>query len=353
MKASINRVTLISRFVLQVFPLVKQELSFWQEKAAEIPDLHLRSQALESIRLKTFHCQGGSIYALYPGASREGTIRFIVAYQTISDYLDNLVDSLGVDDESAFAQLHLAMTESLDPEAVPSDYYKFYPYRQDGGYLKQLVKTCQMSVKALPSYPKVKENALQLAGLYSSLQTYKHLGIERRESAMLQWIEPYLKQYPGVTAWEFAAASGSTLGIFCYFAAAHNPLLSGEEVKMIRQAYFPWICGLHILLDYFIDLSEDRDTEQLNFVAYYDSPERIAYRFTFFIEASYKRCLALRYPRFERSVVQGLLAMYLSDRKSQDSEIRGITGQILSKSGTGVKVLYKLCRRLRARKVLK
>ncbi|MDQ7096916.1 tetraprenyl-beta-curcumene synthase family protein [Desulfosporosinus sp. PR] len=349
---SINRATLIYNFVAKIFPLVKQELTIWRQRAEQIPDSRLSRQAQESIRLKAFHCQGGSVYALYPGVKREETVRFIVAYQTMSDYLDNLVDSLEVEDELAFAQLHLAMEEALLPQAALSDYYKYYPYRDDGGYLEQLVRTCQAGLDSLPSYSIVQEDALELAKLYSHLQTYKHLAVEQRESMMLNWIEPYLKEYPAITAWEFAAATGSTLGIFCFYALSYDLRLKREEVKKIRQAYFPWICGLHILLDYFIDLREDRETGQLNFVAYYSDSRRVAARLKLFVANSFKLSLSLRYPKFERAVIQGLLAMYLSDEKSQDRDIRLITKQLLGKSGTGVRILYWLCRQLRKRQLL-
>jgi len=68
---------------------VEQELARWTYFAGKIPDPSLRQQALASIQLKSFHAQGGSIYSLYPEVTdQEGILRFIVAFQTISDYLD-------------------------------------------------------------------------------------------------------------------------------------------------------------------------------------------------------------------------------------------------------------------------
>ena len=348
----VNSVRLIYQFVSNVFPIVKQELNGWQRMAAQSPDLSLRHQALESIRSKTFHCQGGSIYALYPGVDRVEAVRFIVAYQTMSDYLDNLVDSLEVQDELAFSQLHLAMQEALNPKATPSDYYFYYPYREDGGYLERLVTTCQESLRKLPSYKIVQEEAIKLAKLYSYLQTYKHLAVEERESKMLNWITPYLTEYPEITTWEFAAATGSTLGIFCLYAVAFDPQLTEREGQQITQAYFPWICGLHILLDYFIDLREDRETSQLNFVAYYKHTEMISERLQLFVKNSLAQSHQLNHPRFHRAAVQGLLAMYLSDEKGMDTDIRSITKQLLRDTGLGVNLLYWLCCQLRRQKSL-
>jgi len=349
---SSNSIKLIYLFVSKVFPLVKQELNEWKEKARQAPDARLSQQALESIRLKAFHCQGGSIYALYPGIDRIETIRFIVAYQTMSDYLDNLVDSLEVQDEKAFSQLHLAMQEAINPEVVPSDYYLYYPYREDGGYLKQLVETCQDSIRKLPSQKIVQEEAIRLAQLYSYLQTYKHLALEERESKMLHWINPYISDDHEITAWEFGAATGSTLGIFCLYVVACNPKLTIRQVKTISETYFPWICGLHILLDYFIDLREDRETNQLNFVAYYDHTGMIYERLHLFLENSLRKTEQLEYPNFHQVVVKGLLAMYLSDEKSMDRDIQSIVKKLLKSSGVGVNLLYWLCRQLRKEKVI-
>ncbi len=347
-----NRVKLIYQFVSLVFPIVKQELNGWQRIAAQSPDSRLRQQATESIRSKAFHCQGGSIYALYPGVNRVEAVRFIVAYQTMSDYLDNLVDSLEVQDELAFYQLHLAMQEALDPDSETSDYYLYYPYREDGGYLERLVTTCQGCLKRLPSYNLVQEEAIKLAELYSHLQTYKHLAVEEREAKMLNWISPYLTDFPEITAWEFAAATGSTLGIFCLSAVAFDPQLTERQGHNIRQTYFPWICGLHILLDYFIDLREDRETLQLNFVAYYEHSERMSERLQLFVKKSLAQTWQLDHPKFHRAAVQGLLAMYLSDEKSMDRDIRSITKKLLRASGLGVNLLYRVCCRLRKMKLL-
>lgn len=343
---------LIYRFVKEVFPLVKEELRSWEFRAEKVLEPVLSEQALDSLQRKAFHCLGGSIYALYPGANREVMIEFIVAYQTISDYLDNLVDAADVQDEKAFAQLHRAMTEALDPEAELSEYYAAYPYREDGDYLNRLVRTCQEKVRALPSYAVVKAELFWLASLYSSLQTYKHLSLEEREKKMLSWIEPNRKHYPEVSTWEFAAATGSTLGIFCLVAAAHQPGLTVEKVRQLKQAYFPWIAGLHILLDYFIDFVEDRETEQLNFVQYYASlPEREE-RLVLFLHEALDSSRLLPYAKFHQAVVEGLLAMYLSDPKSRADELAGGTRALLAAGGMEIRLLYWMCVLLRKKGLL-
>lgn len=343
---------LIFRFVKEILPLVKKELARWQLAAESIPEQRLREQALASIKMKAFHCQGGSIYALYPGVNSKKTLEFIVAYQTISDYLDNLVDSMEVRDEQAFAQLHLAMTEALDPQADLSDYYLFYPYREDGGYLASLVRTCQIHMSSVPAYNHIKTEIMWLASHYAKLQTYKHLDDAVREQKMWDWIEPHLQRYPEISIWEFAAATGSTLGVFCLTAAACDQRISASQIRKIKDGYFPWICGLHILLDYFIDLTEDRESNQLNFVAYYQSPDEMRERLKLFLVNSLAEAVHLGYPGFHRTVIQGLLALYLSDPKTTQFEIHSISKALLSANGTGVRILHRMCLELRRHHII-
>jgi len=128
--------------------------------------------------------------------------------------------------------------------------------------------------------------------------------------------------------------------------------LTARQVQTSSQAYFPWICGLHILLDYFIDLREDRETSQLNFVAYYKDTDMMFQRLHQFEENSLKQAEQLDHPKFHRAVVQGLLAMYLSDEKGMDTDIRSVTKQLLGDSGLGVNLLYWMCCQLRKKKSL-
>ena len=90
------RPVLLGKFIA-AFPAVKRELSRWKSLAQTIPE-PLRTQALLSIEHKAFHCLGGSVYAQYPGVHGQTMLSFVVALQTISDYLDNLCDRLGVCD---------------------------------------------------------------------------------------------------------------------------------------------------------------------------------------------------------------------------------------------------------------
>lgn len=340
-------IRLIIKYVHKIFPEVDLQLKGWTDLCGDSPDEMLMKQALSSISSKRFHAQGGSVYALYPNVNATAAVRFIVALQTISDYLDNLCDRAGVQDESAFRQLHLSMLDAVDPERKISDYYKFYPFKSDNGYLQSLVQECREQLKNAPSYPLVVDSIKKHVQLYTDLQSYKHLQDEVREDCLKTWAGYYAKLYPDISWWEFSAAAGSTLGIFMLYSAAFDQTLSETQVASIENAYFPWICGLHILLDYYIDSYEDMHTGDLNFTYYYKNLKECEERLTFFIQKAFDSCYELEYPEFHTTVVSGLLCMYLSDPKAFTGMNIIPSKNLIEKSSLSTRVYFKLCRLLR------
>ncbi len=352
LKKDARQVNMLARFVTRVFPLVEQELGEWKNYLYSSPPGELIDQALASIKHKRFHCQGGSIYALYCPEKIKPLVSVIVALQTISDYLDNLCDRVGYEEEEAFRELHLSLIHSLDPPSCYPDYYRFYSHHQDNGYLRSLVKKSNDNLKHFPSHEKVKDKCVQLASLYGEMQVYKHLDLKLREEKLISWFGKYQDRYPEIYWWEFAAAAGSTLGIFLLLAASGKGDLEEEEIEKIMEAYFPWICGLHILLDYLIDQQEDKIHEDLNFVSYYTHREECLERLQFFLQNSLEKARLLPHPDFHTLVVKGLLAMYLSDPKVDNQGLSDIRQDLVNQAGSHVPGMHRLCRGLRKAKIL-
>lgn len=328
---------------LCLFPQVRRELRRWAEVAEDLPQ-PLRDQALASIRDKEFHCLGGAVYALYPGAKTPVVLRAIVAMQTISDYLDNLCDRLGVTHEAAFRTLHESFLNALQPYGPTRSYYRHYPFAEEG-YLPALVRTCQNSLRELPAYRFYQRTVLYLGRQYCELQVRKHAGTGR-EKLLQEWIN---RAFPRNLPWqEWAAASGSTLGIFFCFALASKPPLVTEQE--ILHAYFPWIQGLHILLDYLIDRREDKTHGDLNFTFYYPCRDALTEALVKFTDESRRRSLVLPHPHFHLTVIDGLLALYGSDPKVKSQGLQDIF-QTLARNSRA-EHLRKACQALRSLGIL-
>jgi tetraprenyl-beta-curcumene synthase len=334
--------TMMSRVYKYILPGVRAELAGWRKKAEAIPDRELRRQALNSINTKQFHCEGGAVYAAACLDQRHVLIPLIVALQTISDYLDNLCDrstSLSADD---FRLLHRSMLDAVTPGAPLTDYYALRDERDDGGYLHALVRRCQTCAAELPAYAQVQAHVLELVGLYGDLQVYKHIAKPLREPELLRWWRQYEVSYPELRWNEFAAAAGSTLGMFMLFLAASDPSLRPENAERIRRSYFPSICGLHILLDYLIDQAEDEEGGDLNFCSYFGSQAMLDERMLRMVRTARQAADRLPVPSFHRMIVEGLIALYLSDPKVKGQERVRRTARSLMKGSPWTRLFFWL-----------
>ncbi|KMY55118.1 tetraprenyl-beta-curcumene synthase [Bacillus sp. FJAT-27231] len=325
----------------RVFPIVHEQLCYWKAKAKEIPNEELRRQALSSITHKTFHCEGGAVLALLSGKNFTEAIRFIVAYQTISDYLDNLCDRSTSLDPADFAALHEAMEDALSPGAPLRHYYRYRLDQNDGGYLVELVKTCQSVLAEMMGYEIISPFLKELCRYYCDLQIHKHVKKEEREERLIKWFKENQRDWPQMEWYEFSACAGSTLAIFCLVAYSLDEPLTSKEAQQIKESYFPYIQGLHILLDYFIDQQEDQEGGDLNFCFYYQNEEQLFQRFIYFIEQADERVNGIKHAKFHRLVNRGLLGMYLSDSKANEYKgIQEISKKIIRRGGAASRFFY-------------
>lgn len=359
--------------IVRVLPAVNLELRRWTALAQRCPDELLRREALASLGAKRFHCQGGAALALLAGPRWREAVKFIVALQTISDYLDNLCDRAGCEDRAALRRLHLAMLHAVDPpahveEGVLPDYYSLYPATDDGGYLSSLVSTCALYSAGLP--PSVRRSGRRLVSLYRSMQALKHGPADDRVEGLRRWFRrarPMLTRRDGspggetVTGpaldddaellWpEFAAVCGSTLAVFSVYSRAARVLpgpQNGRACAELLDGYFPWICGLHILLDYFIDREEDARSGDLNLTRYYVDDAECEGRLLLFVERALSSARRMEWAAFHRTVVTGLLAVYLSDAKVAEQGLEPAAGRLLDAAGVHARNLRALCLGLR------
>ncbi|WP_379355453.1 MULTISPECIES: tetraprenyl-beta-curcumene synthase family protein [unclassified Paenibacillus] len=326
-------IKLMHRVYKYVLPDVEAELNKLRTIAGNIPDPELRLQAISSMNDKKFHCQGGGVYAAANLDYRHVLIPLIVALQTISDYLDNLCDRSTSLDPDDFRLLHQSMLDAVNPEASLQDYYRLRTERDDGGYLHHLVKTCQTQVAKLPSYKSVQKHVVELVGLYGDLQVYKHIRKDLREPQLLAWWESHKEKYPQLHWNEFAAATGSTLGMFMLFLAASEQNLSERDAESIRHIYFPHVCGLHIMLDYLIDQEEDDVGGDLNFCNYYENKSLLVERIGLIVNRAREDVKHLPGSGFHQLIIEGLLALYLSDPKVRNqTEVKAVSKQLMKNS---------------------
>lgn len=332
------------RLFRRVLPLVHAELENWRRLATAIPEPSIREQALNSIRYKRFHCEGGAVFACQFARPDPGLVGAIVALQTLSDYLDNLTDRWAPGDGRMARRLHRAFIDAVEPHR-PGGRYFDPAGPHDGGYAATLAETVRRECRRRPGYGAVAGTMGWLARRYADLQVLKHLDAGRREPLLRRWAERHSRPWAGgLHWWEFAAAAGSTLAMFSLLAAARDPALTADQASALAGAYFPWICALHILLDYFIDQEEDRLGGDFNFAACYRDDGQAVARLEHLLERALAAAATLVPAGFHSLVVQGLPGLYLADGKVDRQGFQGHARRLLARAGHRAWVVHWVAR---------
>lgn len=321
----------IVRFLTVVVPYASRQLADIRMQAAAIPDAALREQALSSIADKAYHVQGGCILATFlSGEAARRYVEIVAPLETIYDYLDNLCDRLDGVPERAYATLHEALLDAVDPERSLGDYYRDGPKGNDGGYLVGLVARTRAGIAQLPSYHAVRDRSLVAARFYAELQTFKHLPPDRRVDACRTWYERHAAEFPGMRWWEFAAGCGSSLPVFAMLFAASKRKPRPADVGALYHAYFPCVSSTHILLDYFIDQAEDREHHELNFVACYESSDEAVERIAGLMRRAARRIDALTDAPVHRFLLNAMALFYLTHPKVFEQGLDAESVRLLS-----------------------
>lgn len=335
---------------LQVFPCLASEVRAWRRRARAIPDETLRAVALTVLETKRGNLEGAAAFAAFvPRRHRSVVVRIQVSLQAIYDYVDTLAEQPNADPIGNSHQLHQALQRALEPSAPHLDYYERQPLRRDAGYLESMIETCRASLVNLPSQSTAREAIARLAGRIIYYQSF-HVPVGTVPWDPLKvWATSEIPAGLDLRWWETAAAAGSSLGIFALIALAADPSLTIAETEAIEQAYFPWIGGLHSLLDSLVDFEEDSANGQRNFMAQYESLHEAAARMRMLAQESLRRIDLLPNALPHRLVLAGMVGFYLSAPEAHVLDARLITDYILSIFGaiaTATLVLHRLHRTL-------
>jgi tetraprenyl-beta-curcumene synthase len=310
------------RYWTGVYPRVARELEHWRKRAAEIPDPVLRALALDAWR-KRENPEGAAAFAAFvPHANRAAVVRAAVAFQSAYDYLDVLAEQPQADPVAGARGLHEALLDSLDPslgsESKPDpgmprpDYYARYPWREDGGYLAELARTCRTALATLPSYAALAPAARRAAERIVEFQSLNLSELQGEHDALARWACTETPAGSDLRWWETAGAGGSPLCVYALIAAASDPTVRTGAAQAIEHAYFPWIGALHSLLDHLVDHAQDTASAQRNLIDYYSSPREAADRMRRLAELAADAARGLPRGRAHTIVLAGMTGYYLS-----------------------------------------
>jgi tetraprenyl-beta-curcumene synthase len=315
-----------------VFPRVSLNVARWRRQARQIPDPQLRQLALEALE-KRGNIEGAAAFAAFAAHPHRATVtQAVSSFQAAYNFLDILGEQPSADPVADGQRLHEALIYALDPGAAPLDWYEHHPQRNDGGYLQDVLNSCRSAIVRLPSYEAVAPAACAAAARIMAFQSLNLSESQGNHEALEQWARDASPPGAGLQWWETAAAAGSSLGVFALVAAAAETQLEASEVAALEYAYFPWIGGLHSLLDNLIDKREDEAAGHRSLVEYY-GPQRAAQRMRWLAVEATRVAQELPHSRRHLVILAAMIGNYLSTAEAHSSELEPVSESVLATVG--------------------
>jgi tetraprenyl-beta-curcumene synthase len=333
-----------ARELAWVLPGVAREVRAWRERALAMPANPIRDDALAALDTKRFHTEGAALFATLPERRDPGLLRLLVAYELIWDYLDSVSERPCEDLIANGLQLHLAVPEALDPDAPISDYYRYHPWSDDGGYLQALVETCRRECVRLPGFQLIRSLVVREATRAGVCALNHEPDPERRDARLRQWARYVFPGNLALSWYELTAAASSSLAIHALLALATDPAIRARDVSATYAAYFPWVNLACIMLDSLADRADDLASGNHSYIAHYPSLDVAIARLQLIVRRSTE--LASRLPRGDRHALipTGMAAMYLSKDSLRTPEMWAAAQSILRAPGMLPVVLWPLLR---------
>jgi len=322
----------------------RSEVRGWRTQALAIPDRRIREDALATLEHKLTHIMGAGLFSILPAERDRPLLRTLVAYEIILEYLDVMHERAA--DELNGRQLHRALVEALDPTAPISDYYRHHPWKDDGGYLRDLVEACREGCASLACYRQVRPLLLRGASRCSRVQSLNHdTDARRRVLALREWSVAHFPDEREVSWWELAAAASSSLGVHALLAVAAT---GDSEWMKVNDAYVPWIAAVSTLLDSYVDEVRDRIEGAHSYVAYYASHEAAVGRLSELIGRSTREASGLPGGHRHAVIAACMVAMYLSHERLRTPALRTSRDHLALAGGSLTRVLVPVLRLWRA-----
>ncbi len=358
-----NRVALLVTFAhaafsywTSVFPRVCFYIARWRSRARRIPDPVLRQLALDALD-KRGNIEGAAAFAAFvPLSRRTNVTRATSAFQAAYNLLDMLGEQPSPDPVRDGRRLHEALVYAVTPrgsapplgseigvldtdsfgadtraagQARALDWYEYHPQRDDGGYLDALIEECRDAFAALPSHQLAGPSAQAAAARIVAFQSLNLSKSQGEHTGLEQWARAATPPGGDLQWWEIAAAAGSSLGVHVLIAAAAAPQLHAGEVSALAQAYFPWIGGLHSLLDNLIDKHEDEAAGHRSLIEYY-GPEQAAQRMRSIAEQALQKASELPHSRRHIVILAAMIGNYLATPEAHSAELKPIGDSVLA-----------------------
>jgi tetraprenyl-beta-curcumene synthase len=323
---------------------VSQEVDGWRTVAADIPDDTLRRDAFQAIECKRANIDGAALFWTLPRARSRELLRLLVAYEILADFLDCTSESAAHVGIRNGLQLHLALIEALDPGLKASDYYRYHPWVEDGGYLRALVDTCRHACDRLPSYEAAKLLLHRAACLTQVLALNHEPDQQRRDAALRAWADTHFPGDEELSWFEWTGGASARLTILALLALAADPDRDEREAQGTYDVYLPWVSLAGTMLDSYGDIAEDEANAAHSYIAHYGSTDTAARRIAEIIRRSLDGAASLRDGERHLVLASCMIAMYLSKDSVRTPDTRAFTRSLTHDAGPLTRLLMPVLR---------
>lgn len=329
-----------SRELLWGLRAVSREVRVWRERALQIPDEAIRHDALRSLAHKRGHTDGAALFWILPRRRHHDLLRLLVTYELIWDFLDCLNERGASEGTANGRQLQQALVEALDPAAPISDYYRYHPWRDDGGYLRMLVESCRRDCAALPSYGGVRPLVLREARRAQVLSALNHdLDPGGRDASLRAWVRREFAGERRLSWFELTGAASASVTIHAFLALASEPACSEAEMRRTCSAYFPWMSAATTMLDSYVDQAEDVENGDHRYIAHYATAQLADERVRELVLRSAREARRLRHGHRHAVITACMVAMYLSKDSAHTPAMRASTASFVDAGGSLTRLL--------------
>ena len=336
----------VTRELLWGLPAVSRELAHWRSRAVRISSRPLREDALDALKRKRGQSEGAALFTVLPRKRNRSYLRFLVAYQTIWDYLDSVSERGALAGLANGRQLHLALVDAVNPGAPIHDYYRYSPWREEG-YLTELVATCRECCQGLPSYARVRGLVLRDARRAQVLALNHEPDPVRREAALKRWAREEFPNGHEASWYELTGASSAGLAAFALMALACEPACSNAEISRTHKAYFPWASAVACMMDSYADQADDLENGDHSYIAHYPTRELAIYGTGSLIRRCLHELQNLDNAEAHVLIACSMVALYLSSDRTR-TDMPSESRRIARASGSLTRVLLPILRIWRA-----
>ncbi len=312
---------------------VSREVERWRALADVIPDGALRADALEALACKRPMVDGAAMFWTLPRSRSPELLRLLVAYQTLADYLDCTSERAANHGIRNGLQLHRALIEAIDPALALSDYYRYHPWHEDGGYVRALVECCRQTAARLPSFGQTQPLAARAARLTTVLALNHEPDPALREAELKAWAALHCPEGSSLAWFELAASASAWLTVLALLALAADTGRKQSEAEQTYDAYLPWASLAGTMLDSYADASEDREAGAHSYVAHYADATEAVERVGELLTTALAKVADLPNGERHHVLISCMIAMYLSKDSTRTAENIPATRQLARAAG--------------------